>query len=184
MNHPDRMKVNFTLLLQPGTWFPTATLGGNETLQQELERYISYFRMPNYQKVLGRRPLVFTFGQAFTNVTLHALATLRTMTKTALGVEPYIASMNGGHRRSTAPNPDLSLGCGSHMTWMPFVPQPPMLQRSTRCLRTSTAAAHPTALRTSPASRRRRSRSGRHGRRQAVRALPSPAGGTLGLQRD
>ena len=94
MNHPDRMKVNFTLLLQPGTWFPTATLGGNETLQQELERYISYFRMPNYQKVLGRRPLVFTFGRG-TNVTLHALATLRTMTKTALGVEPYIASMNG-----------------------------------------------------------------------------------------
>ena len=173
MNHPDRMKVNFTLLLQPGTWFPTATLGGNETLQQELERYISYFRMPNYQKVLGRRPLVFTFGQAFTNVTLHALATLRTMTKTALGVEPYIASMNGG--TAARPLPTLTSRWAAVLTWMPFVPQPPMLQRSTRCLRTSTAAAHPTALRTSPASRRRKSRSGRHGRRQAVRTLPSPA---------
>ena len=170
------MKVNFTLLLQPGTWFPTATLGGNETLQQELERYISYFRMPNYQKVLGRRPLVFTFGRG-TNVTLHALATLRTMTKAALGVEPYIASMNGEHHRSV-----FSLVRGSHAGC--FVLQPPMLQRSMRSPRTSTAAARPTASRTSPASRRRKSRSGRHGRRQAVRALPSPAGGTLGLQRD
>eukprot|EP01046_Picozoa_sp_COSAG06_P072226 COSAG06_NODE_21035_length_772_cov_0.946508_1_plen_215_part_01 len=60
--HPDNHKVNFTLLLQPGYWFPTALKGGNETLAQEVARYVTYFRMPNYQKVAGGRPLVFLFG--------------------------------------------------------------------------------------------------------------------------
>ena len=92
MQHPDRHKVNFTLLLQPGSWFPTATLGGNETLEQELQRYVSYFRMPNYQKVLGNRPLVFLFGKAVDE--FHLLA-LRNATLNALGVYPYVASMNG-----------------------------------------------------------------------------------------
>lgn len=39
LNHPDNHKVNFTLLLQPGYWFPTALKGGNETLTQEIDRY-------------------------------------------------------------------------------------------------------------------------------------------------
>ena len=90
--HPDNHKVNFTLLLQPGYWFPTALKGGNETLAQELARYADYFRRPNYQKVLGGRPLVFLFGGA---AVASDLAALRAATKAALGVEPYIASMNG-----------------------------------------------------------------------------------------
>ena len=40
LNHPDNHKVNFTLLLQPGYWFPTGLKGGNETLAQEIDRYI------------------------------------------------------------------------------------------------------------------------------------------------
>lgn len=91
LNHPDNHKVNFTLLLQPGYWFPTALKGGNETLAQEIDRYISYFKMPNYQKVLGGRPVVFLFGGQANSSDLTAL---RAATKKALGVEPYITSMN------------------------------------------------------------------------------------------
>lgn len=91
LNHPDNHKVNFTVLLQPGYWFPTALKGGNETLEQEIDRYISYFRMPNYQKVLGGRPLVFLFGA---KVNETDLSTLRERTHAALGVYPYVTSMN------------------------------------------------------------------------------------------
>ena len=91
--HPDNHRVNFTLLLQPGYWFPTALKGGNETLAQEIARYVSYFKMPNYQRVLGtRRPLVFLFGKKAVESDLQAL---RSATKAALGVYPYITSMNG-----------------------------------------------------------------------------------------
>jgi hypothetical protein len=92
LKHPDNHKVNFTLLLQPGFWFPTALKGGNETLDQEVDRYISYFKMPNYQKVLDNRPLVFLFGH---KAQVSDLKTLRDNTKKAIGVYPYIASMNG-----------------------------------------------------------------------------------------
>lgn len=91
LNHPDNHMVNFTLLLQPGFWFPTSLQGGNETFSQELDRYISYFEMPNYQKVLGGRPLVFLFGKG---ANASDLVALRDATKKALGVEPYITSMN------------------------------------------------------------------------------------------
>lgn len=89
--HPDNHKVNFTLLLQPGYWFPTALKGGNETLDQEVARYISYFKMANYQKVLGGRPLVFLFGGAANQSDLQVLCKA---TQRALGVAPYIASMS------------------------------------------------------------------------------------------
>jgi len=56
LNHPDNHKVNFTLLLQPGYWFPTSLKGGNETLAQELERYISYFKMTTTRKFWGDVP--------------------------------------------------------------------------------------------------------------------------------
>lgn len=91
LNHPDNHKVNFTLLLQPGYWFPTALKGGNETLDQEVARYIGYFKMPNYVKVLGDRPLVFLFGG---QVDASDLNTLRESTKAAIGVYPYVTSMN------------------------------------------------------------------------------------------
>ena len=48
--------------------------------------------MPNYQKVLNERPLVFLFGG---KVQASDLSTLRESTKTAIGVYPYVASMNG-----------------------------------------------------------------------------------------
>lgn len=70
---------------------PLALQGGNETFSQELDRYISYFEMPNYQKVLGGRPLVFLFGKG---ANASDLVALRDATKKALGVEPYITSMN------------------------------------------------------------------------------------------
>jgi hypothetical protein len=91
LNHPDNQKVNFTLLLQPGYWFPTALKGGNETLDQEVDRYITYFKMPNYQKLEDGRPLVFLFGQ---KANPSDLDVLRTKTKAALGVYPYLTSMN------------------------------------------------------------------------------------------
>eukprot|EP00729_Bicosta_minor_P027148 gene27148-30430_t len=47
--------------------------------------------MPNYQKVLGGRPLVFLFGGKADPSDLTAL---RAATKKAIGVEPYITSMN------------------------------------------------------------------------------------------
>jgi hypothetical protein len=90
--HPDNHKVNFTLLLQPGYWFPTALKGGNETLEQEVARYVSYFQMPNYQKVAGGRPLVFLFGGKAEASDLEAL---RQACKKQLGVLPYITSMSG-----------------------------------------------------------------------------------------
>lgn len=80
------------MLLQPGYWFPTSLKGGNETLEQEVDRYISYFKMSNYQKVLGGRPLVFLFGG---QVQQSDLSMLRERTHAALGVYPYVASMNG-----------------------------------------------------------------------------------------
>ena len=91
--NPLRHKVNFTLILQSGSWFPTATLGGNETSEQENARYISYFRMPNYQKVKGGRPLVYLFGGKADRA---AMGALRNATKKALGgVEPYFVLMGG-----------------------------------------------------------------------------------------
>jgi hypothetical protein len=90
--HPDNHKVNFTVLLQPGYWFPTALKGGDETFDKEIARYISYFKMPNYQKVLGGRPLVFLFGGQANETDLEIL---RKETKAALGVLPYITSMSG-----------------------------------------------------------------------------------------
>jgi len=47
--------------------------------------------MPNYQKVLGGRPLVFLFGKP---VEASDLGALRNATHAALGVYPYVASMN------------------------------------------------------------------------------------------
>jgi hypothetical protein len=76
---------------EPGYWFPTALKGGNETLEQEIRRYISYFQMPNYQRVLEDRPLVFLFGSP---ANASDLQQLRASTKSALGVYPYIVSMN------------------------------------------------------------------------------------------
>jgi hypothetical protein len=68
--------------------------GGNETLNEEISRDISYFKMPNYQKVLDGRPLVFLFGGSASTVRTE-LQTLRERTKKELGVYPYVTSMNG-----------------------------------------------------------------------------------------
>eukprot|EP00051_Salpingoeca_urceolata_P004540 m.65671 g.65671 ORF g.65671 m.65671 type:complete len:376 (+) comp13682_c1_seq1:1665-2792(+) len=93
LQNPNNKMVNFSLILQGGSWFPTSTLGGNETLEQEVDRYISYFRMPNHHKVLGGRPLVFVFGRG--QVT-QQLEYLRNRTIAAMGVDPYIVNMGGG----------------------------------------------------------------------------------------
>ena len=53
------------------------------TLEQEIDRYITYFKMPNYQLVFGTRPLVFIFGGKADPATLKPL---REMTKSSIGV--------------------------------------------------------------------------------------------------
>ena len=71
------------------------TAGSNETWAQELQRYVSYFKKPNYQKVdIGEkgRPLVFSFGR---DINQTHLQDLRAATKQAIGVYPYTVSMNG-----------------------------------------------------------------------------------------
>lgn len=70
-------------------------LGGNETLEEEVTRYAGYFAMPNYQKVLDGRPLVYLFPAFGTNVTgdLQAL-TQASLAKT--NKEPYYVVMGGG----------------------------------------------------------------------------------------
>ena len=66
LSNPNRHKVNFTLLLQPGFWFPTGVHGGNETLDQELDRYIGYFKLDSYQKVaLAPKLPASCFGPCF-----------------------------------------------------------------------------------------------------------------------
>ena len=96
LNHPDRHKVNFTLLLQPGYWFHGQESGSNETWVEELARYTSYFQMDGYQMVtIGTgppRPLVFSFGRAINRTHLQDF---RAATKDAIGVYPYFVSMNG-----------------------------------------------------------------------------------------
>jgi hypothetical protein len=118
------MKVNFTLLLQPGYWFHGQEAGSNETWAQELARYVSYmrytpplrplpsahhpnpaspltpFRMPNYQTVT-------IAGDAANHnqprplvfsfgrpINQSHLKDFRDATKSALGVYPYFVSMN------------------------------------------------------------------------------------------
>jgi hypothetical protein len=96
LEHPDRHKVNFTLLLQPGYWFHGQASGSNETWPEELARYTSYFKMPGYQMVeldgQPRRPLVFSFGA---KINASHLADFRHATKESIGVYPYFVSMNG-----------------------------------------------------------------------------------------
>lgn len=98
LNHPDRHKVNFTLLLQPGYWFHGQESGSNETWPEELARYVSYFTMPGYQLVNAGgeagRPLVFSFGRPINQTHLQDF---RAATKAAIGVFPYFVSMNGQH---------------------------------------------------------------------------------------
>jgi hypothetical protein len=56
LNSSQRSLINFCLILQggwisdPGAW------------NAEVERYVSYFREPAYQNVLGNRPLVYLFN--------------------------------------------------------------------------------------------------------------------------
>lgn len=94
LKHPDRHKVNFTLLLQAGFWFHGQEAGSNETWPQEIARYISYFRMDGYQKVdiggISGRPVVFING----HVNQSYLQDLLSASKAALGVYPYVVSMS------------------------------------------------------------------------------------------
>eukprot|EP01043_Picozoa_sp_COSAG02_P022062 COSAG02_NODE_1135_length_14342_cov_6.114091_8_plen_490_part_00 len=100
---PDAHLVNFTLLLQGapayhvgdggGGWFPSASHGGNETLEQEVDRFVGYFQLPFYHKVLGGRPLVFLLDGANDNRTVAAITSLREATKEKLGVEIYLVYM-------------------------------------------------------------------------------------------
>ena len=61
---PDAHLVNFTLLLQGAPAYHVGDGGaagsrrlasGNETLEQEVNRFVGYFQLPFYHKVLGDR---------------------------------------------------------------------------------------------------------------------------------
>ena len=56
LNSPLRGLINFCLILQ-GTW-----ISDPGSWNTEVQRYVSYFRDANYQKVLGNRPLVYLFN--------------------------------------------------------------------------------------------------------------------------
>eukprot|EP00047_Mylnosiga_fluctuans_P014342 m.37633 g.37633 ORF g.37633 m.37633 type:complete len:395 (-) comp5455_c0_seq1:76-1260(-) len=91
--------VGFSLILQYN-WFPGEKHGGNETLAQEIARYISYFRMPQYQRVAGNRPLVYLFSGTDPSY-LGALAALMNATMAAGLPAPYYTYM-GGDAQSAA----------------------------------------------------------------------------------
>jgi hypothetical protein len=76
-----------------GGWFPAADHGGNETLVQEVARYVGYFQLPFYHKVLGGRPLVFVLNGAGDNRTVSGIAALQDATNKELGVRCYIVYM-------------------------------------------------------------------------------------------
>ena len=98
LSKPAR-SVAFSLILQYN-WFPGCDHGSNETLEEEIARYISYFKMPNYQRVAGGRPIVFLFGgDAKTNG--PALAALHKAT-IADGLPPPYYVYMGNDARSAA----------------------------------------------------------------------------------
>ena len=41
----NRNSLNFTLILQGNNWFPSIDHGGNESIQQEAERFVKYFQV-------------------------------------------------------------------------------------------------------------------------------------------
>eukprot|EP01051_Picozoa_sp_SAG22_P008884 SAG22_NODE_705_length_7772_cov_45.048742_2_plen_117_part_00 len=63
---PDRALVNFTLLLQGapaysagnggGGWFPSHYHGGNETVKEEIERYVGYFSLVSMKTCASQSP--------------------------------------------------------------------------------------------------------------------------------
>ena len=91
-------------------WYPVIDHGGNETIQQEAARYVSYFQMPNHHKVLNGRPLIFTLGTDSKNFK-PAIAELKKQTKAAMGVDPYIVLMSPGAWKQAQ-----AMGLGAAMT--------------------------------------------------------------------
>lgn len=88
------LQVKFALILQANNWYPAASHGGNETVEQEADRFVGYFRLPNHQVCCGGRPVVYVLGGGAPD-DLHALAVLRNKTMAALGVAPYVVKMGG-----------------------------------------------------------------------------------------
>jgi hypothetical protein len=58
LNSPRKSRINFCLNLQGG-W-----LGSEAAWPEAVQHYLSYFREPTYQTVLGSRPLVYLFNAA------------------------------------------------------------------------------------------------------------------------
>eukprot|EP00038_Savillea_parva_P009713 m.185359 g.185359 ORF g.185359 m.185359 type:complete len:423 (-) comp16422_c0_seq1:186-1454(-) len=91
---PQRNQVNFSLILQANNWYPAAAHGGNETVEQEADRFITYFKMPNFQTCCGGRPVVYVLGGG-QPTDQAALSVLRNRTQAALGIDPYVVKMGG-----------------------------------------------------------------------------------------
>ena len=72
-------------------------VGGNETLAQEVARYVGYFQLPFYRTVLEGRPLVFVLNVANDNRTVDGITALQAATKAKLGVSCYIVYMGGAN---------------------------------------------------------------------------------------
>ena len=87
-------KPRFSLILQAHSWYPGVNSGSNETLAQEADRYASYFALPSYQKVAGKRPLVFLLGGSSAVPHLPEALDLLRQRSTAAGLgEPFFFMM-------------------------------------------------------------------------------------------
>jgi hypothetical protein len=87
-------QVKFALILQANNWYPGASHGGNETVAEEADRFISYFQMPNHVTCCGGRPVVYVLGGGGA-ADQAALGVLRNKTVAVLGVLPYVVKMGG-----------------------------------------------------------------------------------------
>lgn len=84
-NHTQRTAVKFCLIMDQNQL---------RVLERDLERVLGYFKLPTYQKVLGGRPLVFTFASEASSA-----PQLSAMTQAALDaglLKPYIVAMGWG----------------------------------------------------------------------------------------
>jgi len=96
-------------------------MDGNELgiLQHDLARVVGYFHLPQYQTVLGGRPLVFTFSAGA--YAAAPLALLVNATVHAGLPPPYIVAMGWGDVQAQATAAKVSMGGEPRA---PAVPEP------------------------------------------------------------
>lgn len=91
----EQSRVNFTLILQGGNWFPGEDHGSVETLAQEAARYAKYFQMSTYHKVLNGRPLVYILGVDKQGRVKAGIQAINKAAAAASVAAPYYVLMDG-----------------------------------------------------------------------------------------